>query len=84
MSDHDRRYTAAHHDHDRDLRKADWRPGDPVPLDQRLAVAALVGECESIAASGNLTPPAEQSLRLLIAKTLTAFEMPSKAEREIA
>jgi hypothetical protein len=71
-------------DHDRDLRKADWRPGDPLPLDQRLAVAALVGECESIAGSGNLTQPAEQSLRLLIAKTLVAFGMPSKRERENA
>lgn len=71
-------------DHDRDLRKHEWRPGDRMPLDQRLAVAALVGECESIAGSGNLTQPAEQSLRLLIAKTLTAFDMPSKAEREDA
>lgn len=71
-------------DHDRDIRDADWRPGDPIPLDQRLSVAALVGECESIAASGRLSEPAEQSLRLLIAKTLTAFNMPSKREREDA
>lgn len=80
MSWHDR-YSPEYHDHQRDLRKADWRPGDPMPLDQRLAVASLVGECEAIAASGALTEPAEMSLRLLIARTLVAFEMPSKAER---
>lgn len=73
-------YTAEHWDHARDLRKHEERPADR----QRLAVAALVGECESIAASGNLTEPAEQSLRLLIAETLSAHGMPSIAERETA
>ena len=42
---------------------------------RRLAVAALIGDCEAIAASGALTEPAEQSLRLLIAETLSAFGM---------
>lgn len=42
---------------------------------QRYAVAALIGHCESIAASGRLTTPAEQSLRLLIAETASAFKM---------
>lgn len=78
------KYSAEYWDHRRDHLKHDWRPGDPIPLDQRLAVASLVGECESIAASGALTEPAEMSLRLLIARTLVAFEMPSKAERETA
>jgi hypothetical protein len=55
---------------------------EPRPLDQRTVVASLIGECESIAASGLLTEPAERSLRLLIAKTCVAFSMPSKAERE--
>lgn len=64
-------------DRDRDYRKHEPNPR----LDQRHAVAALIGECESIAASGHLTEPAEQSLRLLIAHTLKAFDMPSKAER---
>jgi hypothetical protein len=63
-------------DRERDYRKHEIRPSD-----QRLIVASLVGECEAIAASGRLTEPAEQSLRLLIAKTLSAFDMPSKAER---
>lgn len=40
-----------------------------------IAVAALVGNCEAIAASGLLPEPAEQSLRLLIAETLSAFNM---------
>jgi hypothetical protein len=48
---------------------------------QRLAVSALIGHCEALAASGALTLPAEQSMRLLLAHTLAAFGMPSKAER---
>ena len=66
-------------DHDRDLRKH-----EPRPADQRYAVAALVGECESLVASGDLNPSQEASLRCLVARTLAAFQMPSKAEREPA
>ena len=65
-------------DRDRDYQKHEPNPR----IDQRHAVAALVGECEGLAASGALTEPAEQSLRLLIARTLVAFDMPSKADRE--
>lgn len=71
------KYSAEYWDHRRDLAKHDRNPR----LDQRHAVAALIGHCEAIAASGDLTEPAEQSLRLLIQKTLSAFDMPSKAER---
>lgn len=78
------KYSAEYWDHRRDYAKHEWRPGDPLPLDQRLAVASLIGECESIAGSGQLTEPAEQSLRLLIAETLSVFNMPSIAERESA
>lgn len=63
-------------DHAHDLRKHEPNPR----LDQRHAVAALVGHCEAIAASGLLGEYTEQSLRLLIAHTLKAFDMPSKAE----
>lgn len=42
---------------------------------QRIAVASLIGECEAVAASGRLTEPAERSLRLMIAETLSAFNM---------
>lgn len=45
-------------------------------MPQRCAVAQLIGHCEGIAASGVLPEPAEQSLRLLIAETLSAFGMP--------
>jgi hypothetical protein len=69
-------------DHERDLRKHEWRPGDAPSLDQRYTVAALVGECEAIASSGHLSEPAEQSLRLLIAQTLVAFDMPAKIDRQ--
>lgn len=65
-------------DHARDLAKHEWRPGDPLPLDQRCALAKLIGECEAIAASGTLAVPAEQSLRAHVAATLSAFNMPSK------
>jgi hypothetical protein len=49
---------------------------------QSICVASLVGHCESIAASGHLPEPAEQSLRLLIAETLSAFGMQSHARLE--
>lgn len=51
---------------------------------QRVCVASLVGHCESIAASGRLELPAEQSLRLLIAETLSAFGMQANDERKAA
>lgn len=68
-------------DRERDYRKHDF---PPLGKDRNYAVAALVGECEAIAASGVLTEPAERSLRVLIAHTLAAFEMPSKTERVVA
>ena len=68
-------------DHARDLRKHDPRPG---PIDQRAAVAGLIGYCESIAGSGLLNEPLEIGLRERIAMVLAAFDMPSKAERETA
>lgn len=64
-------------DRERDLRKHEIRAQDR----QRLAVAALVGECESIVGAGVLTEPAERSLRLLIAEALQAHGMLSIAER---
>jgi hypothetical protein len=56
------------------------------PAWQSICVASLVGHCESIAASGHLPQPAEQSLRLLIAETLSAFGMAShdQLENELA
>lgn len=51
---------------------------------QRLAVASLIGECEAIAASGELSESHELSLRMLVANALTAFGMTSKRERETA
>lgn len=65
-------------------RERDYRKHEPNPrLDQRHAVAALIGNCEALVASGQLAEPAEQSLRLLITHTLKAFDMPSKAERPV-
>jgi hypothetical protein len=49
---------------------------------RHVCVASLVGHCESIAASGHLPAPAEQSLRLLIAETLSAFGMASHDQLE--
>lgn len=65
-------------DYNRDLRKHD-RPSFRERR-RNLAVAALVGECESIVGAGVLTEPAERSLRLLIAEALSAHGMPSIAE----
>ena len=68
-------------DHARDLAKHEWRPGDPMPLDQRLALARLIGYSESIAAAGLIGETMETNLRQCIAETLTAFSMPSKSDR---
>jgi len=69
-----------------------WRAQhEPVPIRnlarQAYAVAKLIGHCEAIAGSGLLPEPSEQSLRLLIAEALTAFNMDAhqdavKAEME--
>jgi hypothetical protein len=48
---------------------------------QLMAVAALVGHSEAVAGSGLLPTPSEQSLRFLIAETLSAFDMPAAASR---
>lgn len=69
-------------DHYRDSHKHEWRPGDPMPLDQRCALAKLIGYSESIAAAGLIGETMETALRACIAETLTAFNMPSKADRE--
>jgi len=76
--------TAQDMDHIRDLRKHDWRPGDNQPTYQRLAVSALIGECEMIVARGDLAETDERLLRMLIAQTLAAFGMPSVSERALA
>jgi hypothetical protein len=70
--------TAQDMDHRRDLAKHDWRPGDNLPTYQRLAVSALVGECEMIIARGALPEADELTLRMLIAQVLGAFGMPSQ------
>ena len=48
------------------------------------AVASLVGECESLVGKGILTEPAERSMRLLVAETLSAFNMQNHDERNAA
>lgn len=45
------------------------------PAWQKVCVASLISHCEAIAASGHLSEPSEQSLRFLIAETLSAFNM---------
>ena len=49
-------------------------------------VASLVGHCEAVIASGQLPEPSEQSMRLLVAETLSAFGMVShdQLENELA
>jgi len=57
-----------------------WRAQcEPVPIIKRsrqaYAAAKLIGHCEAMVGSGLLPEPSEQSLRLLIAETLSAFNM---------
>ena len=49
---------------------------------QSICVASLIGHCEAVVASGLLPQPAEQSLRFLIAETLSAFNMASHDQVE--
>jgi hypothetical protein len=51
---------------------------------RRLAVAALVGECESLVGKGVLTESAEKAMRLLIAETCSAFGMIHNRNEEMA
>ena len=74
-----------------DLQLDCWRAQhEPVPIlklnRQSYAVAKLVGHCEAIVGSGLLPEPSEQSLRLLIAEALSAFNMVShdQLENEVA
>lgn len=57
-----------------------WRVGhEPVPSKklarQAYAAAKLIGHCEAIVGSGLLPEASEQSLRVLIAEALIAFDM---------
>lgn len=45
---------------------------------QLYAICALIGTCEAIAESGLLPEPAEQSIRFMVAETLSAFQMQSR------
>lgn len=67
-------------DHARDLRKH----ASKATARELLAVTKLVGYAEGIASSGCLSDIGETQLRALIAETLVAFDMPSKAELEHA
>jgi hypothetical protein len=75
------RYTAEYWDHRRDELKHEWRPGDPMPLDQRCALAKLIGYSEAIAAAGLIGDSMETKLRACIAETLVAFQMQPRGER---
>jgi RecB family endonuclease NucS len=51
---------------------------------QAICVASLIGQCESAVSSGRLTAPAEEAMRLLIAETLSAFNMHHNQQHEVA
>lgn len=71
--------TESRWDHNRDLRKHDFDPPE-LTFTHRRAVALLVGYCEGVCGSGILPETAELRLRKLVAETLAAFNMPSKAD----
>jgi hypothetical protein len=51
---------------------------------QAICVASLIGQCESAVSSGRLTEHAEESMRLLISETLSAFGMTHNNNQEAA
>lgn len=71
-------------EHERELQKHEWRPGDRMPLDQRVALAKLIGYSEAIAEAGLIGEEMETKLRACIAETLAAFNLPTKAEIQSA
>lgn len=85
MSFHTRRYTAEHHDHERDLRKHEPRPTDILPSQIR-AVASLIVTCEALCESGLLGEKNEMLVRERVASALAAFGMcaANRDEREAA
>lgn len=54
--------------------------GNPEILRQRLAVSALIGNCEGLLKSSELNPMQRASLRLLVENTVEAFGMLAKKE----
>lgn len=72
MNWHDRRNTAEHADHQRDLRKHEPRPTDILPSQLR-AVAGLIVTCEMLCESGLLGDKNEMLVRERIAVALSAF-----------
>lgn len=56
------------------------RLANAASIEQRFAVAKLVGYCDGILTSGRLTALSESHLRLLLTEMRTAFDMPSRAE----
>lgn len=67
-------------DYERDLAKHDEPSRPAQPMSERLAVANLIGYCESLCGNGTLGEFVEIGLRHHIAQTLAAFRMPSKEE----
>ena len=50
---------------------------------QHVMVASLIGHCEAVISSGCLSEPVEESMRILVAETLSAFGMqPHQREQE--
>lgn len=73
-------WTEQNWDHECDLRKHE-RLSRPAPaISERVAVAQLIGYCESMCGNGTLGEFVELGLRLYIAQTLAAFNMPTKEE----
>jgi hypothetical protein len=52
----------------------------PATTRQLLAISALVSECESLNASGDLNESQERALRFLVAHVLAAYGMPAVCE----
>lgn len=63
------------------LRPVSPRPAELLTVEQRYAVAELIGYAEGVISSGVLTERGELQLRLSVNRACTAFGLPTKGER---
>lgn len=78
---HDRRYTDAHHDHERDLRKHEPRPSDPPSRSQILQVSYLTAYLDTLLRMNAIPAEYRVGIRATVDNTRKAFDLPDLGAR---